>query len=77
MRWITFPPLPEADQRRIVRRFAWLPTGCEGNITVWLEPYFVFQVYKKAYGDERNHYDGWWRTETIHALEPLPDYPPL
>ncbi len=46
--------------RRVVRRFAWLPTKLDTDTMIWLKPYFACQEY---------HYIAWslvkWHTVYI------------
>ena len=58
MRWRCVPvPPPSENDRRIVRKFAWLPIQIK-NIKVWLETYQTTEVYtKRMLWDEGN---AWW-----------------
>jgi hypothetical protein len=39
MRW----SLPNPEEVRVVKRFAWLPTKLTDNTVVWLESFYVYQ----------------------------------
>ncbi len=46
MKWKTTRYVPKENDTRIVRKFAFLPTECNGGYTVWLETYDSMQKYK-------------------------------
>lgn len=58
MRWRCSPiPFPSENDRRIVRKFAWLPVQIKDH-KVWLETYQTVEVYSKrmVWADEQ----AWW-----------------
>lgn len=65
MKWKTVKRVPEELDTRTVRKFAWLPKQCEGGLTVWLETYDSFQVYKRVLKSEFSH--AWFELEWVET----------
>ncbi len=66
MKWKTVKPEPMEGDARTVRRFAFLPKECEGGMTVWLETYDSFQVYKRVLKYEGKHH-AWFEEEWVET----------
>lgn len=49
MKWRTIKYIPKDRDRRVVRRFAFLPKICEGGMTVWLETYDSHQEFMTSH----------------------------
>jgi len=56
MKWNT----PKFNDSRIKKKFAWLPVKVEGRVTVWLEFYYVMEIYR----DEDCLGDQGWNVKT-------------
>lgn len=46
MRW-KIASDPEEGARRTVKKFAWVPVNIDGELAVWLEPYWQDQTYRE------------------------------
>lgn len=57
MKWKDKASLKSTGNRRIIKRFAWIPTSIAG-VWVWLEYYKVVQIYNM----------GWWNDFEYHTL---------
>lgn len=72
MKW-TVEPAPQIGDQREIRRFAFIPELLEGNIKVWLEYYYVHQIYVRGRGDD------FWSDQSSYSesrpLPPLQDTP--
>lgn len=56
---------PYIGERRVVRRFAWLPVRIDENTVIWWERYKSHEEYCAGYGqDGVNH---WLQ----HSVEPI------
>lgn len=59
---------PKHGERRVVKRFAWLPTIVSGGAYVWLEKYLSHEEFCFS-----NEGEGWkvWKREAIVKSTPI------
>ena len=56
-------------QRRVVRKFAWLPTKLDTDLVVWLESYFACQEYNVKYPSYSVKWNTMYNTQRIESAD--------
>jgi hypothetical protein len=59
-------PQPRHNERRIVKRFCFMPRACEGDIIVWLGFVHLLQTYSNTWGE--------WKTDLIFSPSQYKDF---
>lgn len=69
MRWKKKDILP-AGTTKTFRRFAWVPIELHDGYTVWLEHYWITEMYEVIYNDPRLNYWRIIKTSIHHPDKP-------
>lgn len=65
MRWKT-KLAPKLGDTRWVKKFAWFPVETDSGDSLWLESYYVKEVYM-LFGDFMDYFPAW---DTLYAVTP-------
>lgn len=66
MRWKT-KPTPKVGDTRWVKKFAWFPVETDSGENLWLESYYVKEVY--MFGDFMDYFPAWDTPYTVTPEE--------